>query len=193
MRLIDADRLRKEIERLKAAAEGWSREYACGITAGLSMAQLRVGEAPTIAPPPNEPLTVDELREMDGEPIWWEDKYGRSGWGLVSVSADCIMINVVNDEPFCAVSHGILNTPFVVGLYHRKSNAWVKVTDGPPEEGQHVIVTLLSEATGKRWVDTNYTIFSKGIFMWWDDDEHEWTAETDKVTHWMPYPTPAKD
>lgn len=65
-------------------------------------------------------LTVDELWEMDGEPVWWEDKYGRSGWGLVSVGVDCIMIHVVNDEPFCAVSNGVLNTPFVVGIYHRK-------------------------------------------------------------------------
>lgn len=186
MRLIDADKIMFELGGLN-----YIPLHDSIAIADYFMEQLR--KMPTIAPPPNKPLTVEELREMDGEPIWWEDKYGRSGWGLVSVSADCIMINVVNDEPFCAVSNGILNTPFVVGLYHRKSNAWVKVTDGPPEEGQHVIVTLLSEATGKRWVDTNYTIFSKGIFMWWDDDEHEWTAETDKVTHWMPYPTPAKD
>lgn len=26
--------------------------------------------APTIAPPPNAPLTLEELREMDGEPVW---------------------------------------------------------------------------------------------------------------------------
>ena len=27
------------------------------------------GNAPTLTPP-NEPLTLDELREMDGEPVW---------------------------------------------------------------------------------------------------------------------------
>lgn len=26
---------------------------------------------PTIAPPPNDPLTLEQLREMDGEPVWW--------------------------------------------------------------------------------------------------------------------------
>lgn len=26
-------------------------------------------DMPTIAPPPNEPLTLDQLREMDGEPV----------------------------------------------------------------------------------------------------------------------------
>ena len=25
---------------------------------------------PTIDPPPNDPLTLEELREMDGEPVW---------------------------------------------------------------------------------------------------------------------------
>ena len=25
---------------------------------------------PTISPPPNPPLTLEELREMDGEPVW---------------------------------------------------------------------------------------------------------------------------
>lgn len=29
--------------------------------------------APTIAPPPNAPLTLEELREMDGEPVWVAD------------------------------------------------------------------------------------------------------------------------
>ena len=27
-------------------------------------------DAPTITPPPNDPLTLDQLREMDGEPVW---------------------------------------------------------------------------------------------------------------------------
>ena len=36
--------------------------------------------------PPNEPLTLDELREMDGEPAWWDDGYG-SCWGIISVDS----------------------------------------------------------------------------------------------------------
>lgn len=27
-------------------------------------------EAPTVTPPPNDPLTLEELRGMDGEPVW---------------------------------------------------------------------------------------------------------------------------
>ena len=36
--------------------------------------------------PPNEPLTLDELREMDGEPAWWDDGDG-SCWGIISVDS----------------------------------------------------------------------------------------------------------
>ena len=36
--------------------------------------------------PPNEPLTLDELREMDGEPAWWDDGEG-SCWGIISVDS----------------------------------------------------------------------------------------------------------
>ena len=41
---------------------------------------------PTLTPP-NEPLTIEQLREMDGEPVWIVDigsrnRYG-SGWAIV--------------------------------------------------------------------------------------------------------------
>ena len=36
--------------------------------------------------PPNEPLTLEELREMDGEPAWWDDGDG-SCWGIISVDS----------------------------------------------------------------------------------------------------------
>ena len=32
--------------------------------------------------PPNEPLTLDELREMDGEPVWVEDV---KHWALIDI------------------------------------------------------------------------------------------------------------
>ena len=36
--------------------------------------------------PPNEPLTLKQLREMDGEPAWWDDGDG-SCWGIISVDS----------------------------------------------------------------------------------------------------------
>lgn len=40
---------------------------------------------PTLTPQ-NEPLTLEQLREMDGEPAWWDDGYG-SCWGIISVDS----------------------------------------------------------------------------------------------------------
>lgn len=40
----------------------------------------------TALSPPNEPLTLEELRKMDGEPAWWDDGEG-SCWGIISVDS----------------------------------------------------------------------------------------------------------
>ena len=43
------------------------------------------------AQPANEPLTLKELREMDGEPVWCADGEGHSCYCLVNAeSEDCI-------------------------------------------------------------------------------------------------------
>ena len=36
--------------------------------------------------PINEPLTLEQLREMNGEPAWWDDGEG-SCWGIISVDS----------------------------------------------------------------------------------------------------------
>lgn len=36
---------------------------------------------------PNEPLTLEQLREMDGEPVWVEFEDGSGGlWGIVHIT-----------------------------------------------------------------------------------------------------------
>lgn len=41
--------------------------------------------------PANEPLTLEQLREMDGEPVWCVDCFGNQCWALVNVADDdCI-------------------------------------------------------------------------------------------------------
>ena len=51
---------------------------------------LKLKEALDIAiaalDPPNEPLTLEQLRGMDGEPAWWDDGEG-SCWGIISVDS----------------------------------------------------------------------------------------------------------
>ena len=63
-------------------------------------------EQPTLTPP-NEPLTLDELREMNGQPVWVKclkpDKYTYPpvGWRILELSftgkfgvwnGDCVLI-----------------------------------------------------------------------------------------------------
>ena len=45
---------------------------------------------PSITPQPNAPLTLDELREMDGEPVWIRTKYdaSKSFWAIVNTKGD---------------------------------------------------------------------------------------------------------
>lgn len=53
-----------------------------------------IRRAPTIAPPPNDPLTLEELREMDGEPVWVCKPNGTNGvWGLVDLEYQMVRLH----------------------------------------------------------------------------------------------------
>ena len=44
--------------------------------------------------PPNDPLTLDELREMDGEPVWVCEPNGTNGvWGLVDLEYQMVRLH----------------------------------------------------------------------------------------------------
>ena len=49
---------------------------------------------PTLTPP-NEPLTLEQLREMDGEPVWF-DTIKR--WGIVKVCRDGVFVLTKSGE-----------------------------------------------------------------------------------------------
>ena len=65
MRLIDAEPL-EEILRLRCAQ--CSNDY--GSLAGAISGCLKLLQAQPVIAPSNGPLTLDELREMSGEPVW---------------------------------------------------------------------------------------------------------------------------
>lgn len=44
-----------------------------------------------------KPLTLKELRQMDGEPVWMEDNKGNKCWGLVSVEDDGAVYCIDNE------------------------------------------------------------------------------------------------
>ena len=66
------------------------RQWAVGYNAGLDRALYSIAYAKTIAPPPNDPLTLEELRGMDGEPVWILTKYDaiKSFWAIVNTKGE---------------------------------------------------------------------------------------------------------
>lgn len=90
MRLIDAEPIEQTLFRRadKALAKN---PYANARVCAFRQAFELILDAPTIAPPPNDPplndpLTLEELWEMDGEPVWTEALDGGvSRWAF----ADC--------------------------------------------------------------------------------------------------------
>lgn len=65
----------------------------CGALALVKAANLEDSARVTLArptfTPPNEALTLEELREMDGEPVWVEQQ---AAWGLVEVHENKVYI-----------------------------------------------------------------------------------------------------
>ena len=66
-RPVDAEALEKKIsEWLGQPGNG---DYYSGYDAALCAVQDLIADTPTITPP-NEPLTLEQLRKMDGKPVW---------------------------------------------------------------------------------------------------------------------------
>lgn len=70
MRPVDADAMLAELKPVT-----YEMEHSSVTIADMSnIIRNWVERQPTLTPP-NEPLTLDELREMDGEPVWIKSKY----------------------------------------------------------------------------------------------------------------------
>ena len=52
--------------------------------------------------PPNEPLTLEQLREMDGEPVWIVEQ---PDWGHWELSADAEDYLANRDQDFYGLKH----------------------------------------------------------------------------------------
>ena len=57
---------------------------------------------------PNEPLTLDELREMNGEPVWVEQQ---AAWGLVEVHKNRVYIIGLDFESGYSLHWNIYRRP----------------------------------------------------------------------------------
>lgn len=87
MRLIDADETKVQIRRMQTLKPSEKNLLA-----------LALDRTPTYDPP-NDPLTLEELREMDGEPVYLDFEDGGE-WALVRVLQGKVF--VVHKNTICS-------------------------------------------------------------------------------------------
>ena len=91
MRMIDAEFLEQEISKwINCPGDG---EYYCGYDNALTAVLDLIADAPTLTPP-NEPLTLEQLREMKDKPAYLKvfDPLLESGWHIIkAVTEDKII------------------------------------------------------------------------------------------------------
>ena len=78
MRPIDADVLLEKLQRMIDYCK--NDNQVNGLTALFQVGDA-IMDCPTLTPP-NEPLTLEELRQMDGQPVWVEDV---KHWALIDI------------------------------------------------------------------------------------------------------------
>lgn len=103
-RMIDGDKL---VENLRLIDTCWSispfvsKEKHNGAVDMLREVEREVKEAPTLTPP-NDPLTLEQLRQMDGRPVWIVE---HPDWGHWELSADAEDYIADRDQDLYGLKH----------------------------------------------------------------------------------------
>ena len=92
--LLTALRRQEVMDSLRCLGCGY--EHRCSVRgcainrAAAEMIEKLAAENESLRNPPNSPLTLEELREMDGEPVWIRTKYdaSKSFWAIVNTKGD---------------------------------------------------------------------------------------------------------
>lgn len=110
MRLIDAKVVEWKVEQF---LQYRYEDYGMMFGPGLEILNI-IRNAPTIEPKPNDPLTLDELREMEGEPVFLKRPGYCDRWALVKVSTETlnvyfILVDGIEDETFISAEIEIKN------------------------------------------------------------------------------------
>lgn len=134
----------------------------------------------------NKPLTIEELREMAGEPVWVESpgvrEYGH--YGIVA-GVDVESMSLYLESDFSCRDYG---TTWLA--YRRKPNDWISVEKRLPDEElkqfrikypKEEVVEVIVVITGA----------SESTTLYWNGHCFEdLSGEPYSVSHWMPLPAP---
>ena len=99
---------RMQVETGRLVCLGCGYEHNCSIH-GCAILREAVKALEAPEPADNEPLTLDELRKMDGEPVWVVDvgphKWYGPGWAIVDRD-NCLVRTVKNWNAVFFESYG---------------------------------------------------------------------------------------
>lgn len=85
MRLIDADNLKSVLQNIREHLEESGTQQSMIGSSWIEYAIEVVGAQYTVSPSSNDPLTLEELREMEGEPVWFSNDFTKTHtWRVIS-------------------------------------------------------------------------------------------------------------
>ena len=147
---------------------------------------------------PNEPLTIEQLREMDGQPVWVECLNSKKyisppvGWRILEKSITGHIGVWDGENCLIELNYGTDWLAYTYHPAHIDREAWVSVEERLPEDekdGEIVLVIVFGKPHEN--ITLHGAIMTAGYFQdegWVLNEYPEW--EGPEITHWMPLPNP---
>lgn len=145
--------------------------------------------------PDRKPLTMEQLREMDGKPVWIErNESPHDGKWFIVDHADIENPDrtLYTKEGVTYSDYGVHFTAYAYPPAHIDREEWVSVEERLPEDekdGETVLVIVFGKPHEN--ITLHGAIMTAGYFRdegWVLNEYPEW--EGPEVTHWMPLPSP---
>ena len=145
-----------------------------------------------------EPLNLEQLKQMDGKPVWIEDT---SCWGLVFIPK----AGQFKNSPFAMFRKEgvqfewhVTDSELTIYSYppaHIDRSEWISVKERLPDDEKDG-ETVLAVVSGKPHENITlcYALMTAGYFPgegWVVNEYPEWENPT--ITHWMPLPKPPEE
>lgn len=142
-----------------------------------------------------ETLTMEQLREMDGKPVWVErneEPYDGKWFIVDHADVENPDKTLYTKEGVTYSDYGKYFTAYAYPPAHIDREAWVSVEERLPEDekdGETVLVIVFGKPHEN--ITLHGAIMTAGYFRdegWVLNEYPEW--EGPEVTHWMPLPSP---
>lgn len=135
--------------------------------------------------PDDEPLALDQLRNMLGSPVWIEEpKLGRAFWAILNATGDTGFFVTTTELPNKYVAYSLYGVTWrAYAGFHSPVKRWICVGEQMPDSGERVLVCCGSFVC-EAYCDINRYFHRIPQERWPDSDAPY------PITHWMPLPDP---